>query len=132
MHSSVKLAAVEWNYNAHPRPRYADNAMPQPAVSNNPAASQFELSTDGKISVLQYRLRPGRIVFLHTEVPAELEGHGIGGKLARAGLEFAQEQALKVVPLCPFVTEYIKRHPEFIDLVAAEYHSRVAPATDSR
>jgi hypothetical protein len=100
--------------------------MAEPTVTNNPAANQFELSTGRKLAFLQYKLRPGRIVFLHTEVPKELEGHGIGGKLARAGLEFARKQGLVVVPLCPFVADYIKRHPEFVDLVAEEHRSRVA------
>lgn len=105
--------------------------MPESGVTNHTAASRFELSTDGKLSVLQYKLRPGRIVFLHTEVPKELGGHGIGGKLARAGLDFAQQQGLKVVPFCPFVAEYIWRHPEFAEMVPAEHRSRVAPAASS-
>ncbi|HYL39511.1 MAG TPA: GNAT family N-acetyltransferase [Bryobacteraceae bacterium] len=103
--------------------------MPEPDVTNNPAASQFEFSTGGKLAFLQYKLRPGRLALLHTEVPKELEGHGIGGKLARAGLEFARAQGLVVVPLCPFVVEYIKRHPEFVELVAAEHRARVSTET---
>ena len=79
---------------------------------------------NGKTAVLQYKLRPGRIALLHTEVPKELEGHGIGGRLAQAGLEYAAAQGLKVAPLCPFVASYIKRHREFVDLVAEEYRAQ--------
>jgi predicted GNAT family acetyltransferase len=100
--------------------------MSTPEVTNNSAAGQFELSAGGKIAFLQYKLRPGRISLLHTEVPKELEGHGIGGKLARAGLEFARAQGLAVAPFCPFVVEYIKRHPEFVELVAPEHRARVS------
>jgi predicted GNAT family acetyltransferase len=81
--------------------------MAEPTVTNNPAANQFELSTGSKLAFLQYKLRPGRIVFLHTEVPKELEGHGIGGKLARAGLEFARKQGLawcRCAPLSPTIS----------------------------
>jgi hypothetical protein len=99
--------------------------MAESLVTNNAAASQFELSMDGKIAVLQYKMRPGRIVLLHTEVPEELEGHGIGGQLARAGLEYAREHGLQAAPLCPFVAAYIKRHPEYVDLVPEEHRARV-------
>jgi len=107
------------------RPRYSE-AMTEPPVNNNTVANQFELATNGKTSVLQYRLKPGRIIFLHTEVPAELRGSGIASKLAKAGLEFAQSQRLEVAPLCPFVAEYIRRKPEYLDLVAAEYRARLS------
>ena len=82
----------------------------------NDAAHRFEAKTEGKTAFLSYRMHPGEIVMLHTEVPAELEGRGLGGKLARAALEYAREQKLKVVAQCPFVAEYIKRHPEYADL----------------
>jgi hypothetical protein len=63
---------------------------------------------------------------VHTEVPAELEGHGIGGRLAKAGLEFARQENLKVVPSCPFVAAYIRRHPEYLELVMEKYRKSVA------
>lgn len=68
-------------------------------------------------AILQYDLSPSRIAFLHTEVPESFRGPGIAGALARAGLEFAREQKLGVVPYCPFVRSYIKRHPEYEALV---------------
>src|SRR3984957_1374123 len=80
-------------------------------ISNNQAKNRFEMQRDGKIAFLLYRDLPQVLVLTHTEVPAGLEGHGIGGKLARYALDFAREGSLKVVPLCPFVTEYIRRHP---------------------
>lgn len=94
--------------------------MHEPKIANNAAMSQFELFTEGKIAVLQYRIQPGRIVFLHTEVPKEFAGKGIGSKLARVGLKFASDQGLRVVPQCAFVATYIRRHREFADLVPPE------------
>jgi len=54
---------------------------------------------------------PDKLVLVHTEVPTEFEGHGIGGNLVRAGIEFAREQGLAVVPLFPFATDYIAALP---------------------
>jgi predicted GNAT family acetyltransferase len=85
-------------------------------VRNNPALNRFELDVDGRTAASYYQLVPGVITFTHTEVPPELEGHGIGSRLVRGALESARAQGLKVVPKCPFVLAYMARHPEFNDL----------------
>lgn len=67
-----------------------------------------------------YRLAPGTITFTHTDVPEALAGRGVGSKLARAALEYARTEKLRVVPLCPFIAAYIRKHPaDYADLVAA-------------
>lgn len=86
-------------------------------VENNTAAQRYEAIVDGHRSIIQYRLDGERITYLHTEVPEALEGRGIGSALARAALDDARERRLSVVPLCPFVREYIRRHPEYESLV---------------
>jgi predicted GNAT family acetyltransferase len=53
---------------------------------------------------------------LHTEVPKELEGRGIGSALIRGVLDTARREGLKVNPLCPFAKAYIDKHPEYADL----------------
>ena len=87
-------------------------------VRNNAAASRYELEVDGQLAIAEYRLRPGRISFTHTEVPDALEGRGIGKRLVKAALDDARAQGLKVVPICPFVKHYIDTHPEEQDLLA--------------
>lgn len=94
-------------------------------VTNNEAESRFEAVMDGHVALLQYRTSPGLITFIHTEVPSEFEGRGVGGELVRSGLEYARSHALKVVPLCSFVAGYLRRHPEYIDLIAEKYKSKV-------
>jgi predicted GNAT family acetyltransferase len=86
-------------------------------VHHNEAANRFEVQQDGHLAELDYRRSGNQIIFTHTGVPAELEGRGIGSALARAGLEYAKEQGLAVVPLCPFVRGYIERKPEYQPLV---------------
>lgn len=88
-------------------------------VENNAAASRFEVRMPEGLAELRYRFRgTDTIVLVHTEVPPALEGRGIAGQLARAALGYARERKLSVVLLCPFVTAYVERHPEFKDLIA--------------
>jgi predicted GNAT family acetyltransferase len=94
-------------------------------VVHNPEQNRFEIQQDGRTAELVYRLKPGRIVFIHTGVPAELEGRGLAKELAVTGLDYARQNGLKVIPLCPFVAGYIKRHPEYLDLVDEHYLDRV-------
>jgi hypothetical protein len=88
-------------------------------VQNNEAAQRFEVVQDGHLAELDYQRQGNRIIFTHTGVPRALEGRGIGGALAKAGLEFARANELQVVPLCPFVRSYIERKPEYQPLVSA-------------
>lgn len=90
------------------------------AVENNEAAQRFEANIDGQLAVLTYRLFPRHLVLDHTEVPKPLAGQGLGTKLVRAALDFARDKQLRVVPLCPFVAGYLRRHPEYQDLLSTE------------
>jgi uncharacterized protein len=86
-------------------------------VRNNPAQNRFELDVDGHQAVAYYRMTPGVITFIHTEVPQELSGRGIGTKLIRSALDTVRAQGLKVVPQCPFVSAFMGKHPEYNDLL---------------
>jgi uncharacterized protein len=86
-------------------------------VRNNPQRHRFELAADGHIAFSEYRRESGVLNIMHTEVPKELHGRGIGSALARGLLDIARAQGLKVVANCPFVAGYIGKHPEYADLV---------------
>lgn len=88
-------------------------------VTHDPAAGRFEIRTASGTAHLKYVYRGADMEILHTEVPDALEGHGYGASLARAALDFARREQLKVIPSCPFVSAYIRRHPEDAELVAA-------------
>ncbi len=85
-------------------------------VIHNREASRFEIQVDGQMAVLHYQLMDNTIVFTHTLVPVELEGHGLGSQLVHSGLEYAREQGMKVRSTCWFVDLYLKRHKEYQDL----------------
>ncbi len=86
-------------------------------VTNNEARQRFEITADGHTGFLAYAIDGGnRINLKHTEVPRELEGRGLGGKLAKAALDHARAAGLRVAVGCPFVQSYVQRHPEYADL----------------
>jgi predicted GNAT family acetyltransferase len=87
------------------------------SVRNNKEAHRFEVDLDGELAVSNYRLRDDTIFVTHTEVPPALEGRGIGNILARVALDYARANRLRVVPRCKFIASFIKRHPEYQDLV---------------
>ncbi len=87
-------------------------------VEDNPQASRFEATLDGQlVAVAQYERTGNQITFTHTIVAEAAEGHGVGGKLVKFALDQARAEALVVVPQCPFVQSYLRRHPEYRDLV---------------
>ena len=87
-------------------------------VRDNTERQRFELDTDGHVAFSNYKRSDGLLTILHTEVPKELEGRGIGSALVRGLLDLARAQGLKVRAVCPFVQAYLDRHPEYSDLQA--------------
>jgi uncharacterized protein len=81
-------------------------------VTDNQAASRFELRADGSLAELLYRRVGNRLVLIHTEVPVELEGRGIGGALVAAAVDRAAREGMTLVPLCPFARGWLQRHPD--------------------
>ena len=87
-------------------------------VRDNPERHRFEIDLgDGTFAIAEYTLRPGKIMFTHTEVPEAHEGKGIGTTLIRFALDAARDRGLKVVPICPFFAAYMRKHAEVQDLL---------------
>ena len=86
-------------------------------VIDNVAAERFEFTEDGYLAELVYHVHRDqengdRFTLIHTEVPEELEGRGLGGALVTAAIERAAREGLTVVPLCPFARGWLERHPD--------------------
>jgi predicted GNAT family acetyltransferase len=92
-----------------------------PQVTDNQAESRFEFDTDGHVAVLMYRRNGKRLVLIHTDVPAELEGQGIGGRLVVAAIDRAAREGLTIVPLCPFAHSWLERHADQAARVAIDW-----------
>ena len=76
--------------------------------------------TNGIVSTRSTRnrnIRGETISLIHTEVDPAFEGRGLAGRLARYSLDDARKRQLAVLPFCPYVQSWIKRHPEYADLV---------------
>jgi predicted GNAT family acetyltransferase len=86
-------------------------------IVNNEAEQRFETEAAGHLAVIEYIRAGGRITFTHTRVPRAIEGRGIASKMAQTVLEYAKKEDLTVIPQCPFVAAYIRRHPEYQFLV---------------
>jgi predicted GNAT family acetyltransferase len=90
-------------------------------------AGRYEVSLDGDLALLAYQWEGDHtIAYLHTEVPEALAGRGVGSALARAALEDARTRGLTVVPYCPFVSAYLRRHREYLSLVSSAFRERLA------
>lgn len=89
-------------------------------IRNNEEKKRFEYQVAGHTAIADYILtKDGRIVLTHTEVPKSMEGQGIGSKLAKAAFTYAKENELKVMPLCPFMASFVRRHrDEYADMLA--------------
>jgi predicted GNAT family acetyltransferase len=89
-------------------------------VSDRPNELRYEIEVDGEVAgFINYRREPGLIELVHTDVDPRWEGKGVGAELVRGALDDVRARGLKVRPYCPFVAAYIRRHPEYEDLVAA-------------
>ena len=89
-------------------------------VTHNEQAQRFETSVGNRLALITYRRSPGRIIFLHAEVPPPFEGQGLAAKLTRTALDYARANHLEVIPLCPYVSSFVKKHRAYQDLVPAE------------
>ena len=100
-------------------------ATPQRTVGDNSARHRFEIDLgDGSVAIAEYMLSPGKITFTHTEVPDAHEGQGLGTALIRFALASARERGLKVVPVCPFFADYMRKHEDVQDLLDDAWRAR--------
>lgn len=84
---------------------------------DNVDAQRFEIDYEDAVAFLDYKREPGKIHLIHTEVPQELEGRGLGSMLAKYALDHARANRLHVDVSCPFVRAYIRKHLEYADLL---------------
>lgn len=93
-------------------------------VTDAPEAKRFEARVDGKLAgFIQYQVRPDAVVLVHTQVLDEFEGKGVGSVLVRRVLDDIRARDGKIIPTCPFVAEYIRRHPDYLSVVAPAFRA---------
>ena len=85
----------------------------------NTEKKRYELDLgDGALAVIDYYKMPGgAVAFTHTHVPFEFENKGIGSELAKRALQDVKDSGDKVIPQCGFIASYVRRHPEWNEIV---------------
>lgn len=86
-------------------------------LKDNKAGNRFEMIFENHLSLIEYEINGNIIALLHTEVDPALEGRGAGTAIVEKTLKYIEEKGMKLLPLCPFVSAYIKRHPEWEKIV---------------
>jgi len=81
-------------------------------VRDNRELDQFEITVNGETAFLAYERMAGALALIHTEVPPNLRGHHVGDALVQAAFDAARTEHLRIVPICPFVKAYMRRHPD--------------------
>jgi predicted GNAT family acetyltransferase len=87
-------------------------------IEHNPSQLRFEWTEDGILSVLDYQLHDGIMIITHTGVPEAIGGRGIAADMTQAALDTARAEGWKVRPLCSYAAAYIRRDPQYQDLLA--------------
>lgn len=88
-------------------------------VRDNPEQQRFEMPLDdGEMAVALYRIRDGKMFIVHSEVPRQFSGKGLGTKLMEGVCQRLRESNRKAVPVCSFVARYFSEHPECADVLA--------------
>jgi predicted GNAT family acetyltransferase len=89
------------------------------SVTDRPEDLRYEVDVDGEVAgFINYRRADGVVEMVHTDVDPKWEGQGVGSALVQGALDDVRARGLKVRPFCPFVAAYIRRHPEYRDIVA--------------
>ena len=89
-------------------------------ITHNEENDAFEVWIDGHLSKLDY-IRDGKnFVITHVGVYPEHRGQGLAAKIVEAGLQYAKDNSLRVIPMCSYAAAYIRRNPQYLELTDQE------------
>ncbi|WP_295122766.1 GNAT family N-acetyltransferase [uncultured Chitinophaga sp.] len=91
------------------------------AVVENEGARQFEMRVNGKLAKVEYMMGGGRMFLTSVDVPAQFED-GVAKALVERVFEMIADRKLKMVPLCPYVTAFIRQYPQWKKVLAHGIH----------
>ena len=95
--------------------------MFDPDIRDNAEAHRYELPLDGEVAVVIYNLSGQNLMITETLVPVALEGQGIASRLAKHVIADARARKLLILPVCPFFSAYLQKHPEHAEVVHPTY-----------
>lgn len=94
-----------------------------PEIHDNAEAKRYELKVGNEVAVVTYNLSQPNLMITETLVPEALEGQGIASRMARQVIEDARRRKLLILPVCPFFSAYLQKHPEHADVVHPTYRT---------
>lgn len=97
--------------------------MLDPEIHDNAELKRYELPVDGEVAIVTYNLSPPNLMITETLVPEQLEGQGIASRLAAHVLADAKARDLLILPVCPFFSAYLQKHPEHAEVVHPTYRT---------
>jgi predicted GNAT family acetyltransferase len=90
-------------------------------IRDDPDRERYVAEVDGDLAgFTEYQLWKGRLLFPHTEIDDAYSGRGIATKLIREALDGVRSKGLMIVPLCPFVARFVRKNPDYMDMVDRE------------
>lgn len=90
-------------------------------LSDNQEKHRFELHVGTELAAFaEYNVLKNGLLFTHTEVLPAFEGRGIGSAIARYALDETRRRSVQAIPVCPFIAGYLRKHPEYQDLLSPE------------
>jgi predicted GNAT family acetyltransferase len=101
----------------------SDSSAPTRAV-RVPNENRFVVEEGGYVGELVYEKHGSRLTLVHTGVPEEIGGRGVGGRLVRAALEWAESEGSVVVPVCPYARKWLRDHPDEASAVTVDWSTR--------
>ena len=91
-----------------------------PLVKNE-EQKRFEIEIDGHFAFVDYKEFGSQIALVHTETEPELRGRGAAAAVVEKTLHYLEEENVKLLPFCPYVFAYIKKHPEWKRIVSTKF-----------
>jgi predicted GNAT family acetyltransferase len=89
-------------------------------VVDNPTEKRYEAWVGDELAaVSEYRRSRQRVIFFHTETDPAFSGQGVAQRLARGALDDVRARGMVITPKCPFIAAFVRRHPEYQDLVVS-------------
>lgn len=89
----------------------------------NEAGQRFELHYQGHTAFIDYKETSGQIALTHTEAAEALAGSGAAAAVVEKTLRYIEESGKKLLPFCPYVFAFIKKHPGWKHIVDTRFEA---------
>ncbi|MGJ8593922.1 MAG: GNAT family N-acetyltransferase [Aquaticitalea sp.] len=88
----------------------------------NEAKKRFEIQIDGSFAFINYTETSHQIALVHTETEPALAGKGAAGAVVEKALHYIEASGKTLLPFCPYVFAYIKKHLEWKRIVDTHFN----------